>query len=430
VLKARMMARLTTNVEQHAFATIWNACSEMGRYVQLGFPDDSRTKLFGTDWNSKPKNFDEIAQILAVGSVNSSAISLEKILNPATLFGNENDSDDKVEEFRTVINFPNFLLHVLRADKSDIPLDDKQLLKIFESIHIDPRTFAINLLECRMLFDRYIIHRKNEGEWGLMRLVGYAGKKGNVSYDDSFNSVQNPQIVMLLSMFHASFPTMTYKHWLSAALRFLITSTREQGSVNGADYIRWMETVSDRFLYGRFGENDVVDYFDLCLENQVQLPERINIAELNLGTNVQNFIFNRLDYLLWKRLSANEYFTGVQMDYIRSRWRKFSFTSRTSVEHYYPQQPLSGAPKLEKSSAFPTGCDTFGNLCLISPRSNSRLSNLLPEAKKEYIEKSGIVESLKQTFMISYPAWGPGAEASMLAHEQMMIDVLCARSSN
>lgn len=44
----------------------------------------------------------------------------------------------------------------------------------------------------------------------------------------------------------------------------------------------------------------------------------------------------------------------------------------------------------------------FGNLCLISPSSNSKLSNYSPTDKKKSYVETERVESLKQAIMMSY----------------------------
>lgn len=49
---------------------------------------------------------------------------------------------------------------------------------------------------------------------------------------------------------------------------------------------------------------------------------------------MQNYIFNRLDYLLWLNLKNKRQFAGVDMQYIENRVKNFTFTFRTSVEHY------------------------------------------------------------------------------------------------
>jgi len=69
------------------------------------------------------------------------------------------------------------------------------------------------------------------------------------------------------------------------------------------------------------------------------------------------------------------------------------------VEHYYPQNPVGNIERLGSVI-----CDNFGNLCLISRSKNSKLSNHLPEAKKDYYKNAGI-DSLKQRLMMKIDVW-------------------------
>jgi len=85
------------------------------------------------------------------------------------------------------------------------------------------------------------------------------------------------------------------------------------------------------------------------------------------------------------------------------------------VEHYYPQNPLEGQARLE-----PAVLDSFGNLCLISHSKNSRLSNFMPAAKKEYYGNNHI-DSIKQYLMMQYKEWDA---AAIRAHGQEMFGVL------
>mgnify|MGYP000524815964 CR=1 FL=1 len=108
-----------------------------------------------------------------------------------------------------------------------------------------------------------------------------------------------------------------------------------------------------------------------------KLSSNFDFNLLDKGTAVENFVFNYLDYILWKESSFN-----------------FEFTFRSSVEHYYPQNPISKEHTIDKSIY-----DLFGNLCLISSSKNSRLSNHMPTAKKDYYFKVG-ADSLKQQLMM------------------------------
>ena len=114
------------------------------------------------------------------------------------------------------------------------------------------------------------------------------------------------------------------------------------------------------------------------LENQ-------NWENLNSGTSVENFVFNYLDYILWLEKSDG--------------YNDFEFSFRSSVEHYYPQNPISNEDKLDQAIL-----DKFGNLCLISRSKNSTLGRYMPQAKKDHYERVK-PDSLKQKKMMMETNW-------------------------
>jgi len=433
VLKARLMNELENENQRTTFAKTWDACADMNRYVQLAYAPKKRSELFGKAWNNCPKNFHDLENSRKITDKNESVHVLADIIGQRCYSNySAKNNNEGAGSFSSIINFSNFLLHVLRVmTKEDVPLDDKRLLDTFDGYNPDPKSFLVALLKCRILFDRYILKRENDEDWSLKTIRPYQNKNVTFSYVNSIEDEgKNSQLVMLLSMFHVSFPALVYKHWLNAALNYLYTETKADLNVDFTQYLTFMETLSDRFFFGRFGrlENDApIDYFELTF-NEPVLPTELDLSYLQQGTGVQNFIFNRLDYLLWKNLKANSLKKGegkFDLDYVNKRLNGFSFTFRTSVEHYFPQNPLGSEP-MSVSDTLPDGVDSFGNLCLISRSDNSKLSNYLPIAKKEHYEKATTVESLKQVFMMSYHNWGIDSIQNIKDHEKMMLNILCS----
>ena len=437
VLKARLMDALDNEIEREAFAKTWDACADMHRYVQMSFDSKARNSLFSNEWDKSPDCFNEIKNAFNLDKIQDNEMTFKEIIsNPQYRSNIEKSSKKGKDRFNSVINFSNFLLHVLRVTTyKNVPLDDKRLLDTFTLYNPDPKGFVVALLKCRLLFDKYILKREYDEEWSLQKLKKYTGKQVTSDYGLSFeNEVDNKQLLMLLSMFHVSFPTLVYKHWLNASLHYLYQNTDHNLNVKSNEYIVFLEELSDRFFYGRFGaiaeDAKPLDYFDLTYKKPT-LPTILDKSYLQQGTGVQNFIFNRLDYLLWKSLMSKAFTQqegGADIDYITKRLKSFSFTFRTSVEHYFPQNPLGSDP-IVKSEQLPIGVDTFGNLCLISRSDNSKLSNYLPTSKKEHYEKATTVESLKQVFMMSYSDWTTSVQGikNIAEHETMMIKVLCGQ---
>ena len=404
VLKAKLLEIISkSEAETKAFNQVWEACSNMEKYVQYGFNIAERNLVFGNnDWNNlEVKSFDDLTLLLNTSDQNSEnqKLSAFDILKEQKSFQNRNVQDNEnPDRFNSVINFPNFLLHVLRVQqKTDIPLDDKRLLDIFDAILKNEndkenfvKTFAFNLMKCKFLFDNYVIKREflnGTDNWSLKRLKWYSGNK--VSYVNSFgveennDDANNNTILMLLGMFHVSTPTLVYKHWLNATLKFVF----ETNQITPENYATYLKTLAKSFLFDRYLANSPKDYFEIIYTNLGETKNtetEIDLNKLDQGTSVENFVFNYLDFLIWQEQNDDN----------------FKFTFRSSVEHYYPQRPLDGLEQLQQ-----TDVDKFGNLCLISNNTNSRLWNLPPDGKKSYFLNTNAYESLKQKIMLREEKW-------------------------
>ena len=418
ILKARLMKELPIS-EQSLFAKIWDACSDMSRYVVMGFDSELREVILGGDWRKVRGFFKSILNENSGELENPEELenSIVKLIEAEVkIEKNEEQSQDKYDgEFTSVIDFPNFLMHVLRIylerfdkckystknDPCNVPLDEKLLLKSFEGkFEGNPkkvRVFIYTLLVCRYLFDLYVIKsnmiRTDYENWSLWKIV--KGKSGNYYYKNAFGSYKNESVdnidknddeslndsdptkkaVMLLSMFHVSNPSRIYKNWLYAVLRWLFDN---RDNIEQSDYIKFLEELCDKFYFGNNCQgkditNIILDKEEICFSSD---------EKWGYGVSVPNFVFNRLDYQLWQKY--------------KDKYPKFRFTFRSSVEHHYPQHPSEehGLEKLEQAIL-----DNFGNLYLLSQSKNSRLSNLPPEAKLTYYP-NGDYDSLKQALMM------------------------------
>lgn len=447
ILKAKMLEILEEDNLKYAFNLIWEATSNMEKYVQYGFSVAQRDELFGkSDWNNLVCK-EIVYQKLIIPTANQTSeetftISQLLVKTAKPIFDNSSTTDESPDRFNTIINFANFLLHILRIQtKSDVPLDDKRLLELFEPFLKNDdskefvKQFGYNLLKSKFYFDKYIIKRefaKGTDHWSLKRLKWYEGNK--VSYVNSFdadnaetNDGVNREILMLLSMFHVSNPTLVYKHWLNASLRFVI----EYSGTNLAnDYKTYLENLAKAFLNDRYLAKNKKDFFEIIYTNegkQKNLATDIDINQLNQGTAVENFIFNYLDYLLWQDYRADKNYFKIKngQAFSDNRVKDFEYTFRSSVEHYYPQHPIDENFKLKGQDA--VWLDNLGNLCLISGSKNSRLSNFMPAAKKDYYTGSLTIDSIKQRIMMEYEYWdtnGTNNHNEIKEHSEKMTGIL------
>lgn len=467
LVKARLMAALqkiddkTVRAKSlNAMALVWNACANMERYLQYGFTPAVRHVLFGQDdWGRLiPESFQELLDLLdscpqKQGKEQASdethanftdiQRSLSDILEDATLDARPKQLDDAAgsERFNSVINFSNFLLQVLSLSvhqpgaREGVPLDDKQLVAQFE-LHVlqqkDPiaatQAFAHALLKSKFLFDQCILKREfaqGSDGWSLKRLHFYSDK--SVSYINSFDDGEsehegvNRQILMLLSAFHVSTPTQVYKYWLNGALRYLFLAQKKESPIRARAYLEHLEQLARRFVFLRFlAKGEGQSYYSMIYGEASNWPGFGHgdlSPMLRYGTIRNNFVFNFVDYLLWRRdLGKNEI------------TKRFEFTFRSSVEHLSPQHPMNGYASMSDATLH-----AFGNLCLISHSKNSRLSNYQPKQKYEHFEagiKHHQIDSLKLLSMLNLmeknDRW---TEDEAVEHEKEMLDLLMARHS-
>ena len=422
VLKAVLMGKLERE-EHHLFHLIWEACSDMSAYVQMNFSVDMRNLLFNDTWSKlrdeslDAGSFDDLLIALpqkesdnTTSGEDGAPHTLDSLFTDANnLFKDAkrpksydlprdgNADKGNAERFGSIINFPNFLLQVLKVCyhgspfyqkevDAQIRLDDKALIPTFQAVLSSLGTeaektrfvkyFIMQLLLLRTLYDRYVIKREyvnGTESWSLKKLK-YDTNHKTGSYVNTFSSSDNAEdaepesdigkeIRLLEAMFHVSAPTQIYKHWLNAVLYHVHTTD----SIKADSLRNRLYDLARCYMLDVYLAKDGKKYsFEEIVYRKEGMPQNhiddIDWGAINQGCNVQNFIFNFYDFILWKKeLGQHE---------------KFDFTYRTSVEHFYPQKPMPGYEPLPTEYL-----NSFGNLCLISSSMNSKFSNNMPKAK-------------------------------------------------
>lgn len=357
------------------FAKIWDACSSMDTYIYK-------------------KNLKELKKGEFLVSVKNENNELPKrtlynILNNEILVTKQQAEETIEAKYASIIDFPNFLLQALRLFKKDdtISLDDKSLLKAFgyeNKVLPDSIEFINFLLRIRNLFDKYFIKRQvdesGEVKWKILKS---SENSENEYFVNTFNS---SEILMIQSMFQVSFSTNSYKYWL-------------------VEQLKWLNQ-----------KNEILEeeYFDFCFE---QSRNYFNIRTQeeweNKGVNINHYIFNYIDFLLWKEYDEkikgenplNENTLLGRVSKQRRYFENFRFTQRSSVEHIHPQSKVFELIESESEKDKNEIVNNIGNLCLISRNTNSKYNDYNFQAKKEQFEKRNSTESLKQTIIFSYDHW-------------------------
>ena len=408
ILKAKLLSVFKYNTGTIDFySRIWDACSDMGKYLC--------SKMLKTN-NQENKTGDFTIEYL-----------IEKADGkPGNNNGQNNSQEDNSAEdrYRSIIDFPNFLLLVLKLMDDKTVLDDKKLLEQFNEKILNEeneetkknkvKKFFGILLKARYLFDCYVIKRElSSGKWILKSLSVEENKKEKTLKNTFDDDSKNKQILMLLSMFEVSFPNYSYKSWLFDVLKYL---TEQPHSIdlwcdiycnNSSCFSQWYNVQADDYI--KFLEESASKKRDTYIKNtdNVELDyDKFNTFDI--GTAVPNFIFNLLDYKLWKK--ENKLW---KKEKDKDKYKDFEFTYRDSVEHFYPQNPIGGKPV--------ENVDSFGNLCLITSDMNSRLNNLLPSAKRDIWNASKSQPSIKLSKMLEIEDWN---ENAIKDHKREMLKVL------
>ena len=436
ILKARLMNYLDDACERKAFARIWEACSDMTGYVQMHFSVEDREKLFVEQWSSLSSEdaLRELCRGKRRSEGKSEGLDISKIIDL------KSEVDDVVgalkkrdaeARFESIIDFPYFLLHVLRvfcraerlsmdgAEELGSLLDDKLLLKDFDKVITScekrgdmdvkrwfARTFIQFLLRSRFLFDKFIIKRENteddqDGRWSLkeLRTSGAGSAKKPYYADTSLRyksewektyAPRNKECLMIQSALRVSYTSPKVMHWITELLVWLFNNneTERYKLTDEAERIA-AEAVMENFL---------------------------DLGNYELGVQTPHVVFNYLDYLLWKE--------------DKEKYKDFVFEFRNSVEHWYPQHPSEGTFEVWD------GIDTFGNLCIISRSVNSKFSNLSPASKMDTyrgmvqkgslkLRKMGeIIDKLRKTEKpgVAAKLW---RQSECAKHEEKMISLLC-----
>ena len=380
ILKALLMDKLDNDLQKNAFSEVWEACAFMGDYVWRNFSKEVSKALIDTEFSS----FEEIIDLLSKKSDKDSGkgTKLIDILDNNLLpEGFTQEEKEKTYNYRSVLEFSNFLLYVyhLQTGKEN-SFDDKKLLDVFKD-YTDVKEFIVALLKYRIYFDKYIIKNdlssSNDSKWGIRTYDATDMETKEVAFE---NKDKEDKIEMLQAMFYYATISNDKKKWLLTLLK------------NGT-------TEADN-LYACLH----------CLLKQ-------NINNISLNTEYYPFItaktFYYFEYMLWEVYykyvqGGNTYYPNEikricdKINNSKDEFNKFYFRQLSSKEHLLAQNKISTievdtnlpieAQEQQKSKIL----NSFGNLCLISNVENSSAGKDNPEDKKKFYYNS---ISLKRLLM-------------------------------
>jgi len=400
IVKAQMMDKIKVvradgtefydTIRQSQFAKIWDACARMNIPIHRLFFAKDRENYFGAQYDEfLHDRFASAGDVFEPGDKKQS-YSLADILD-GKIDGDVNKGTDGEEgtetdiyDYSSIIDFPNFLMHVLRlychingvkvtvhGENAEVPLNEKDLLSIYRENgnQIDSMKFIELLLFCRTVFDRFIVKTTEDStdqedgrKWVLLKPTKY---DGNWKFTSSFEGKKGQQLVAALSMLQVTFRTRIYKTWLYAALEWFHKECFEDGnfgavSANNYKDVNFSAVSADTYL--GFLHGWMLKFYDKQEFNVPRIPDGETPSQANsysLGTATPHFLLNFIDYLYC--CQSPETYLG-----------KFEFKYWNSVEHHLARNNVKeDCPYI----------NNLGNLCLVSKSSNSRLSDRFVQEK-------------------------------------------------
>ena len=394
IVKVLLMGQIKGEDDQRKFATIWDACSDMSDYVYFNFDSTNRQNIFDDNGNLRIDKFDCITICKTEETQNEQLLCdiLKDPLDLSTDFTNEEKNTK--EKYKSIIDFPNFLLQVLKLNYESVSLDDKKLLEQFNQSKLDPQEFIFNLLKYRTLFDKYVVKQDladaddSKRNWGLRKLN--SSFDGTIkTYDPNIINNDDEGLVKIQVMLYYSDSTNTYNNWLQ-------------------------EILKSQYFY-KDNKEDLAYYYSKVFEIAKKKFNRDNLSYQNIS--IFNLYF--IDFLLWKLYKSidkkedpiSEPTNGQDPNYKLNllKWKiskkkelfnTFKFRQISSREHLLSQEHgkrYEMSQEDGKRDEIKMEINGIGNLCLISTSQNSAGNKENPIDKRKMFGKDNT--SLKRIIM-------------------------------
>lgn len=450
ILKSRILRNINKN-ERGKYALIWDACSQMDKYLEKSIKDVadlSWKQLFSTDKEDEiVKLPEDILKILSTQKPDETEISLRTILGApivaldeedmeALKMDESDDNDYEVAKVRSVIPFPMLLLHTLRIYQfryksgeiysgNSAEVNAKELNEIFEknysdygSIYMissedDAKAFIMLLWKVREVFDRFVVKwvTKSEGTSHVEYLEILNLYQNKNSYQRKLTKSYN-ELALLQSMLYHSQQLITH-YWLTPFLNYLL----DHEDLN--DVLNYLKKLDNEMFCNPRRDLRTMS-FELLSKDVTELKGNPSFIEqeLNrsLGVSFPHYFFYKLEFILWSERSEifKNYSLGNQS---QEKWEKFRLTARNSLEHIFPQNQKKENSEIvyltkeefqqlqnHKDKNY-SPIDDFGNLVLLTSSLNSSYGNKSFGEKKEQFLNNNNIDSLKSSLIFSEEKW-------------------------
>lgn len=374
IIKALLMKNLSKQ-ERGVFSTVWGACSQMNIPIQKALTSyrlNASHPLFGSnyeelhlDYLSYYNDSDGSRDLMDIDTILSTDFSAESV-----------DGEDNEEKYDSIVDFPNFLMHLFKSYDSEIELNDKYLLERYKEVEskVLPMDFLRKLLLWRVRFDKFVVKTvdgdddEENQKWILRRpyLDGNSLKFRNTynaefekdPSDDEFSTDRQENVIMAESMLQVTFRNRKYKNWLFDLLMWMDLDSKDSIQVPSEELTGYLHQWMNRY------------YLDNILDKTTH-----TFPYESSGRDTPHFVFSFIDYLYWIEYKKGKDGWRNNIRYLDSV-KDFKFKYYSSVEHHLPQSYEVSREVL----------DSIGNLCLISKSKNSSLKDKGPTEKAKMID--------------------------------------------
>lgn len=431
IVKSTLGQYLKDKNDLATFCRVWEACSEMNVYIQQAF---TNTEVFGGNLHEfKVKNFEGIPKQDELEGKSR----IKDLLEPSNSEIKEKSHKEQNDKFQPIIDFPNFLLIVLKVTRmqygnfvpTEFTLDDKELLnefnKALENV-VDmagfAKQFAFNLLKAKFLLDNCIVHHslddkelQGDNPWKLQYYCADANKgyPKNLSDKPSDKRVQD-ELVHLLSMFEVAFTAKQRKNYLFYCMMYLFDNFKSIDDISNMSYLEFLRQLADKYFYDVYLNKASLNErnqprpnaFDNALLSNGKLEvsivcnkgackEKFEDIYQQGKSDVPLYVFNYTDYILWKKYAdelrgkktkrgsdeRTRFFDALGCsDFELDPFNNFYFSrTRKSLEHYYPQAKAGDGKPLSLDDI-----NCFGNFAMIGAEANSSGSSWDPITKLDH----------------------------------------------
>lgn len=418
IVKARLSEYLGEN-DLKIFSEIWESCSDMNRYIQQKYKNK---KLFGEDFSS----FNDDINIFEDASCEklNNKPTIKSLLDSKVSNIKNNQIKENSDSFQSIIDFPNFLLIVLKLTRilkednfipEDFSLDDKELINEFNKFGTsteDAKLFINNLIKAKYFLDNYMVHhvdseKENVGDnpWELeyYHIDGNNRHPKNLCDDKAIQD----ELVHLLSLLEVTFTAKQRKNYLFYCLLYLF----QNDYTDIKAYCNFVRNLVHKMFYDIYlNSSNLNEINNLpkpnAFDSEIIKDKKIELTIKNKNPNFSSiykdgsmniplFVFNFTDYKIWVKY-ANEirgnqtkkddkkrisFFEDLGCsDFDLEPFNSFYFSrTRKSLEHYYPQAKAG-----ENGIVSEKDINRFGNFAMISANANSSGSDWDPKTKLEH----------------------------------------------